>query len=444
VTSIDIFADELSKYRHHRDSSVAAAVEDDIMAMFGPPELTENQRKFALMTDELSGTNLSTSSDQSGYRTMDRFQHDEYDPYRYEDKEDGDQSVDGDVFGSFHYAASASEDERVASTSTDRPGNREFAVQGQYSLPSARYRPFPISFPYVLDAIPSHRERDRSGLYKYGNEEVVMPNDSLIRAISTSEEGASATYNAVRSNDRESTSQSQYTFPSREVSPLPSRPELVSSTSQRQTAMQTRGERRGSNLAATSHFHRPLPLRSYESDAYLNPTFRAQAQSAQRRSSSINAISVRGAASGTLGRLDEDETTRRVRDDRTVSARPFSHISMAPSETPTLTDGDLVPTPRGPIADAFKSVTSAFIGQLLQKTRERDAQLPGVRNRSFSIRDSLWRNANEHLITAIYGRKDIELSQTDRDFVDKIAKEIKEGVGSIGGYEWVGEMFLQE
>jgi hypothetical protein len=442
VTSIDIFADEISKYRHHRDSSVAAAVEDDIMAMFGPSELTENHRKFALMTDEVSGTNLSTPSDQSEYRTMDRCQHDEYDPYRYEDKEDGDQSVDGDVFGPFHYAASASEDERVTSTSTDRPGNRGFAVQDQYSLPSARYRPFPISFPYVSDAISSHRECDTSGLYKYGNEEVVMPNNSLICAISTPEEGASATYNDVRSNNRESTSLSQYTFPSREVSSLPFRPEPFSSNSKRQTAMQTCRERRSPNLAATSHFHRPLPLRSYESDAYLYPTFRAQAQSRQRRPSSVNASPVRGGGSGTLGRLDEDETTRRVREDRTVSARP--HISMAPSETPTLTDGDLVPAPPSPIADAFKSVTSAFIGQLLQKTREQGAQLPGVRNKSFSIRDTLWRNANGHLIIAIYGRKDIELSQTDRDFVDKIAKEMREGVVIISGYEWVGEMFLQE
>lgn len=117
---------------------------------------------------------------------------------------------------------------------------------------------------------------------------------------------------------------------------------------------------------------------------------------------------------------------------------------MAPSEAPTLIDGDDVPRSRNPIADAYKSATSAFIGQLLQQTRERGAQLPSVGNGSFSIVDLLWRDANEHLIVAIYGRKDIELSQSDRDFVDKITKEMDEGIGSIGGYEWFGELFMQE
>jgi hypothetical protein len=119
-------------------------------------------------------------------------------------------------------------------------------------------------------------------------------------------------------------------------------------------------------------------------------------------------------------------------------------MSLASSETPTLIDEDDVPRSRNPIADAYKSVTSTFIGQLLQKTRERGAQLPSIRKRSFSIGDLLWRDANEHFIVAIYGRKDIELNQTDRDFVDKIAKEMTEGVGNISGYEWFRDLFTQK
>jgi hypothetical protein len=424
---------------------VAAAIEDDIRAIFGRSETTEDQRIFALMPDELSDVNLTSSSIQSAYQSINNFQQDDYDPYRYEIEEDGDQSVNGDVFESLNYDTSASENGRPISASIDRPGKRVSAIRAQYSLPSPRSRPLPIAFSSVPDSIPSPRERTTSGLYRYETEdEVEEKGNNFIFKSPTSEEGVSATDTTVRLINRAYVSKPRYSFPSQQTRPLTSRPESVPSISQRRAAMQTRREARSPNPVATSHFHRPLPLRSYESDTYLYPTFRAQAQPSLGYSSLVNTSPVRGGAPVTFRGQDEVEITRRDLRHRTESARSASQTSMAPSETPTLIGGDDVPRSRNPIADAYKSVTSAFIGQLLQQTRRRGAQLPSVGNRSFSIGDLLWRDANEHLIMAIYDRKDIELSQIDRGFVDKIAKEMNEGVGSIGGYEWVRELFTQE
>jgi hypothetical protein len=48
---------------------------------------------------------------------------------------------------------------------------------------------------------------------------------------------------------------------------------------------------------------------------------------------------------------------------------------------------------------------------------------------------------NEQLLIAIYGRNDAELTSEDITCVDRIAKELCDGVGQIGGYEWVGALF---
>jgi hypothetical protein len=436
--SDDIFADEISKYRHHRDSSVAAAVENDIRAIFGRSETKENRKTFVLLPHELSDTNL-TSSTQGTYQTTKSFQQDAYDPYRYDIEEDVNQLDTGDVFGCLNYDAFASGNGRPINAFTVHLDNRISAIQAQYSLPSPRSRPLPIVFPSVPDSISSPRDRTAFGLYRYENE-----NEDEVFTSTTSEEDVPATNTTLRPNDRSSVSRPRCSFPSRQTRLLPSGPESVPSISQRRAAIRNCREAQSPNPVVTSHFHRPLPLRSYESDAYLYPTFRAQAQLGLRRSSSVNISHVRGGAPVTLRRQDEDEIMRIGLLNRTESARPASRMSLASSETPTLIDEDDVPRSRNPIADAYKSVTSTFIGQLLQKTRERGAQLPSIRKRSFSIGDLLWRDANEHFIVAIYGRKDIELNQTDRDFVDKIAKEMTEGVGSISGYEWFRDLFTQK
>jgi len=61
--------------------------------------------------------------------------------------------------------------------------------------------------------------------------------------------------------------------------------------------------------------------------------------------------------------------------------------------------------------------------------------------RSLPSFERAWRNVNEQLLVAIYGRNDVELTDADVTFVDRIAKELSDGVGQIGGYEWVGALF---
>jgi hypothetical protein len=89
------------------------------------------------------------------------------------------------------------------------------------------------------------------------------------------------------------------------------------------------------------------------------------------------------------------------------------------------------------LTDAYKNITAAYITNALQRTRARGAVLPAVRWSTLDSSEVVWRVANEDLIERVYGRTDIVLSEVEKDFVNKIAAEMKEGVGSIEGHEWV-------
>ncbi|KAF2798980.1 hypothetical protein K505DRAFT_357062 [Melanomma pulvis-pyrius CBS 109.77] len=356
---------------HSSELSIAAAVEDDIRAIFRRGSAASDQSVYMLLTDEVAGTETSCSSSQDMYLSDESHHEAEKSDEAYDTEEYESGPLNNDVFGSPSQYNPISEDDAPTTDTTICPVGRNSAAQIQYSLPSPRSRPHPLSF--IPGPVPTLSER-RAGVY------------------------------------------------SRRAAHVPS--------------------------PTASNFHRALPLRSYEMEAFLDPTFCVQSQVSPRRSNSTTTSPSREGRAVQIEGLSE--MTRRIGPSNlrpratSVSARPVSQTSLAPSQAPTLADAPASSTPSNPLGAAYKSITSAYILELLQKTRARGAQLPSVRNRSLSLYDIAWREVNEDLIVAIYGRKDVELSQIEVDFVDRIAKEMKEGAGSISGNEWIGQLFTQE
>ena len=256
----------------------------------------------------------------------------------------------------------------------------------------------------------------------------------------------------------------------------------------------------------TTHFYRPLPLRSYEVKAPSYRTIRAQngASYEPARPSTENAMLSRGKvtlAVAPVSRprqlplpprscvmdaqavLHSDPTTTKAKSSRqfvsttgdmsseanpredfkrrdSVEDNSKGGVSQHTSLASALTAFP-IPSMQSPIGelpmsisratspperpDTPKSVTrshralsEAHITQLLLRTRNQGAQLPLVNWDALCLFERTWREVNEPLLAAIYGRKDVVLSAQDVQYVDCIARELR--VGSSAG-EWVRELF---
>jgi hypothetical protein len=236
--------------------------------------------------------------------------------------------------------------------------------------------------------------------------------------------------------------------------PLPV-PQSAPTPAQSRIAAQSRHATRVPNFGAKSVFHRPLPLRSYESEAFLFPTARAQSSPHHNRAASLTTSPSRTHRPLDIGGLDEfsrrvGPSNLRIRNSPTKNSRAstgaiLKHDSMEslnPAQSPDVPDSAATTGP-GSLGHVYKAVTEAYIREALKRTRDRGAQLPIVDWQSLSSFEVAWRNANEQLLVAIYGQYDVTLTSADVTFVDRIANEMKNGVGQIAGYEWVGALFLR-
>jgi predicted transcriptional regulator len=91
--------------------------------------------------------------------------------------------------------------------------------------------------------------------------------------------------------------------------------------------------------------------------------------------------------------------------------------------------------------DAYKSMTAAYFASLLEQTRARATQLPVVEMSSMDATERGWRDENRELIEAIYGKTDVLISETERQFIDRVARELKDGIGRKEGWECVVSKF---
>jgi hypothetical protein len=290
--------------------------------------------------------------------------------------------------------------------------------------------------------------------------------------------------------------------PSYALPSLPSElvvPELAPAPSRRPTARRTRHKIQGPSLImAAPKFHRPLPLRSYESEAHLYPTSRAQGASNHNRANSagsmqgggrpvslavepmphhgeaiplpVRSSSLRGQAT-TLPARSKSISTRThsthvehlspIEDCEEATERSMNAFPRPESLDSTIASFSLPPTkstvgeilmyvsrastPMESITDpiakagAFRTFTKICIDDLLFQSRLRGLHLVILDWETLSPFEKSWREVNENLLVAIYGRKDTVLNDDDIQYLDSLAQEL----GASSTADWVRELFQE-
>jgi hypothetical protein len=124
-----------------------------------------------------------------------------------------------------------------------------------------------------------------------------------------------------------------------------------------------------------------------------------------------------------------------------VSRATLSSTSTALSNsTARITLSDSSAAPVSALLDATRSAPSrATIRAILAQTRARGEALPVVEWNSISPFERSWREQNEELLVAIYGRQDTWLGSADVAYVDCIGREIRGNPG-----HWVVECLREE
>jgi hypothetical protein len=117
-----------------------------------------------------------------------------------------------------------------------------------------------------------------------------------------------------------------------------------------------------------------------------------------------------------------------------------SRATLSSTSTARITLSDSSATPVNELLDATRSAPSrATIRAILAQTRARGEALPVIEWNSISPFERSWREQNEELLVAIYGRQDTWLGSADVTYVDCIEREIRAHPG-----HWVVECLREE
>ncbi|KAJ4316707.1 hypothetical protein N0V94_005320 [Neodidymelliopsis sp. IMI 364377] len=236
------------------------------------------------------------------------------------------------------------------------------------------------------------------------------------------------------------------------------------------------------------NFHRPLPLRSYESEATMFPTAGAQAKSSCDRSQSVTSVvASRRPATETMPLPSLPQSNRaqkvRVEGNHPESCREDSHtkifeqvehqglLSQRSSSASTLAAFPIPPmnNPVGELPmllsrvtsppegmdeatshsvatsisheDIYRAITTVNMASLLQRTRARGDQLQVIDWAKLSSFERAWREMNEIFISTIYGRKDVVLTDEDVEYIDCVVRVLRSGHDDIASSNWVRRMF---
>jgi hypothetical protein len=125
----------------------------------------------------------------------------------------------------------------------------------------------------------------------------------------------------------------------------------------------------------------------------------------------------------------------------TLSSASTALSSAWNTSTARLTLSDASAAPVNALLEASRSAraSSNVIRNILAQTRARGEMLPVIEWHTISPFERSWREQNEELLVAIYGRQDTWLSSADVTYVDCIEKEIKSNPG-----HWVLECLRKE
>jgi hypothetical protein len=283
--------------------------------------------------------------------------------------------------------------------------------------------------------------------------------------------------------------QTQYQYTVQSPISEPTIPGPATTPAQHHATVQARREPQVSNIALSAiNFHRPLPLRSYESEAIMFPTASAQASSDRNRSKSVTSIvtSRRPAtiplplllhSSQAYHSLINDDwenhkkhtshtkisdhmqqcaasVLERSSSASTLAAFPIPPMDNPVGELPMLVSLATSPSPvlhvtlaQRPIASAsidetYRAITKVHMTDLLQRTRARAEQLQVIEWNKLSSFERAWREMNEVLLLTVYGKKDVVLSNTDVEYIDCVARELRGGdLDDINSNDWVRQIF---
>lgn len=371
--------------------------------------------------------------------------------------------------------------------------------------------------PYELDAFdassdaseddgmfPPTTQGDSSEKARGGKESVDLSTSEVSDAMESyvgSEDDISILESAsVSSNNRSPTRYSYASSgppPSYALPTLSTELVLAPAPSRRHTTTQARRKIQGPNpIVAAPRFHRPLPLRSYESEAHLYPTSRAQGASNHNhnransagsleggdrpvslvathradaiplpvRSSSLqlhtNPRPARSSSISTRGHSSQFEYLSPIEDCEEATAGSTNAFPRPESIDSSLASFPMPPTTNSTIgeilmyvsraskpmesitdpiakAEAFRIFTKICINDLLFQSRIRGLHLVILNWEMLSPFEKAWRDKHEELLVAIYGRKDTVLNNEDVQYIDSLSQELRASSMPI----WVRQLF---
>lgn len=277
------------------------------------------------------------------------------------------------------------------------------------------------------------------------------------------------------------------------VQSSPSQPTMagpVPRPPQRRAAAEARRKTQAPNLPAQAvNFHRPLPLRSYESEATMFPTAGAQVFPGRNRSKSVTSVIasrrsttepmaapvVRDSveARNSLEEIERDfhernnsylKTSEQVnRQAASISQRSSSASTLAAFPIPPMDNpvGQLpmlvsravssphslrTTTSQHPVAsasldDTYRAIVKVAMDAVLQRTRKQGKGLSSVDWDSLTSFERAWREINAVLLMTIYGRTDAVLTKTDIDYVDRVAEVLRDGSADVDSVDWIRHIF---
>jgi hypothetical protein len=237
--------------------------------------------------------------------------------------------------------------------------------------------------------------------------------------------------------------------------------------------------------SAAINFRRPLPLRSYESEAAMYPIASYQAASSRNRSKSVTSVvnSARHATKAmqhptlpaiTDAQFNDDESSYDSRTNSYIKIseqldRCMTPVSQRTSGVATLSEFPIPPmdnpvgelpmlvsraaaspqdpdsrhtASQSPLDDTYRAITRFNMSSTLGRSRARGETLQIVDWEQLPSFERAWRDKNQVLLVTIYGRKDVVLEKSDIDFVDCISNEVHND-GNVPT-DWVRRIFAAD
>lgn len=282
----------------------------------------------------------------------------------------------------------------------------------------------------------------------------------------------------------------EYQSTSQVPSSQPSMAGPVPRESQRHAAAEAHRKTQAPNLTAQAFkFHHPLPLRSYESEAIKLSNAGVQACSGHNRSKSVSSViasrrsttepiaaphvpdfaKVRNSPedieqgfyerSNPYAKISEQVDTQAAsRSQHSSSASTLAAFPIPPMDNPVgqlpMLISRAISSPQSlhtaisqqsavsaSVDDTYRAIVKVAMDAVLHRTRKQGKGLSIIDWDGLTSFERAWREMNAVLLIAIYGRKDVVLTEADIDYIDRVAEVLRNESGNVDSKDWVRRMF---